>query len=267
MTLVPHLPPPLRRPERPYRIHVLCYARRDGMTREVLLGNHGTEAVPLAYFMWAVSNGEHAVVVDLGFSPQVGRRRGRHWQADPATLLQHAGVDPHTVQHVVVTHLHYDHAGNHALFPQATFWLQRAELAFWTGPHACHDVFAGAAEPSDVVEFVRLNQAGRVALVDGTAEVVPGVRVHRVGGHTAGMQVVEVAVPSGTAVIASDAAHTWLNLQRDLPAPILHDVPGVLDGFALMRALATREALILPGHDAAVMERFPRVAEGVALVE
>jgi glyoxylase-like metal-dependent hydrolase (beta-lactamase superfamily II) len=252
---------------KPYKIYIMQYAKREVTSREVFLGDpHDTE-VGMFYFMWAITNGEHTVVVDMGFTEEVCNERGREWVANPAANLDAIGIDPAKVEHVIVTHMHYDHVGNHAMFPNATFYLQDDEMAFWTGRYVKYNAFNMAINVEDVVALVRLNYDGRIQFCQGTSEILPGITVHRVGGHTKAMQIVEVETASGTAVLASDASHYYHNFQAYVPFSLLHDIPGMLDGFELMRKLASREELILPGHDPEVMKRYPAVAEGIAIME
>jgi glyoxylase-like metal-dependent hydrolase (beta-lactamase superfamily II) len=136
-------------------------------------------------------------------------------------------------------------------------------MRFYTGPHAPRPAFRHSVEVEDIAAFVRLNYEGRVRFADGEAEVMPGVRVHRVGGHTAGMQIVSVSTARGQAVIASDASHYYRNLEEEIPFTTLHDLPGVYDAFRRIRALADAPELIVPGHDPLVLERLRAVAHGV----
>ncbi|MCZ6628777.1 MAG: N-acyl homoserine lactonase family protein [SAR324 cluster bacterium] len=255
------------KPAKPYKIYIMQYAARDTHTSQILLGDPHRLPVGMAYYMWALSNGEHTVVVDMGFTEEVCKMRERSWVADPAARLDAVGIDPAKVEHVIVTHMHWDHVGNYALFPNATFYVQEDEMAFWTGPYAKYQVFQRSMEIDDVVALVRHNYGGRIGFCQGMEEIVPGIRVHRVSGHTKGMQIVEVATASGTAVVASDASHYYRNYQEHTPFTTLHGIPGFLDGFELVRRLASREELILPGHDPQVLQRHPLHCEGVAVLE
>jgi glyoxylase-like metal-dependent hydrolase (beta-lactamase superfamily II) len=194
-------------------------------------------------------------------------RRGRFWKQDPAALLDQVGLDAKKVQHVVISHMHWDHAGNYELFPRARFYLQEDEMSFWTGKYARYPIFNKAVDVEDVCALIRYNYDGRLDLLSGSREIVPGVTVHRVGGHTKGIQVVEVQTASGTAVIASDASSNYQLLRTNTPGPIICDVPGYLEGFELMRKLAKDERHILPGHDMEVMRVNPRVSELIAVLE
>jgi glyoxylase-like metal-dependent hydrolase (beta-lactamase superfamily II) len=246
-----------------YQVYAVRYAHRETTWSEVFYGEQRTTPIGMDYFVWAVTSGERIVVIDLGFTEPVGTRRGRQFLRSPAEGLAAIGVSCTDVEDVIVTHFHYDHTGNHALFPRATFHVQEAEMRFYTGPHAPRPAFRHSVEVDDIAAFVRLNYDGRVRFVDGEAEVAPGVNVHRVGGHTAGMQIVSVRTERGRAVLTSDASHYYRNLEEEIPFNTLHDLPGTYDAFRRIRALADTSDLIVPGHDPLVLERLRPVAEGI----
>ena len=232
-----------------YRIYAVQYAHRETSSSEVFYSDEQDTPMAMDYFVWAITDGDRTVVVDLGFTEAVGTRRGRQFLRSPARGLAEVGIDPGSVEHVIVTHFHYDHTGNHAAFPRATFYVQEAEMAFYTGPYARRAAFRRSVEVDDVLALVRLNYEGRVAFADGEREIVPGVRVHRVGGHTAGMQIVSVRTARGQAVLASDASHYYRSLEEEIPFLTLHDIPGVYRAFQRIRELADAPELIVPGHD------------------
>lgn len=247
----------------PYRIYAVRYAHRQCTTSECFYGDYHVSPMAMDYFVWALTNGTETVVVDLGFTEAVGTRRGRQFLRCPGQGLAALGVDCTAVRHVILTHFHYDHVGNYALFPHATFYVQDAEMAFYTGRHASLGAFRHSVEVDDVCALVRLNYEGRLAFVDGSREIVPGVTVHHVGGHTAGMQIVTVAHARGRAVVASDASHYYRNFAERIPFNTLHDLPGMYAAFAKIRELASSEDLVLPGHDPLVLERLTKVGDGI----
>ena len=75
--------------------------------------------MPLDYFVWAVIADGRAIVVDTGFDRSTGTRRGREFLRSPGEGLTSIGIDPARVEDVLITHMHYDHSGNHDLFPAA----------------------------------------------------------------------------------------------------------------------------------------------------
>lgn len=246
-----------------YQVYAVQYAHRETNSSEVFYGDYHRSPMTMDYFVWAITDGQRTVVVDLGFTEEVGTRRGRQFLRSPARGLAELGIDCATVEHVIVSHFHYDHTGNYALFPRATFYIQDVEMAFATGRHAPQPAFRRSYELDDVLALVRLNYAGRVRFVDGEAEVLPGIRVERVGGHTAGMQIVTAATERGQAVLASDAAHYYRNYEDNIPFNTLHDIPGTYHAFRRIRELATAPDLIVPGHDPLVLERLTSVAPGI----
>jgi hypothetical protein len=95
------------------------------------------------------------VVVDCGFDPEVGRRRGREVLADPVEALAAVGINAGAVRRVVVTHAHYDHIGTLHRFPAAEIVVARRELDFWAGPLAGRTQFAHATEPDELAVLAR----------------------------------------------------------------------------------------------------------------
>jgi glyoxylase-like metal-dependent hydrolase (beta-lactamase superfamily II) len=87
--------------------------------------------------------------------------------------------------------------------------------------------------------------------------------VHRVGGHTAGLQIVSVDTARGTVVLTSDAAHFYRNVERYQPTQIITNLPEMLAGFDTINALAGSKDLIVAGHDPQVSERFKPAEPGI----
>ena len=183
------------------------------------------------YFVWALTNGSETVVVDLGFTEAVGTARGRQFLRPIDRGLAEIGVDCRQVQHVILSHFHYDHVGNYALFPNATFYVQDAEMAFYTGRNAALGAFRRSVEVEDICALIRLNYDRRAGLRGRRARGGAGVSVHKVGGHTAGMQIVTVEHAKGRAVVASDASHYYRNFEERIPFNTLHDLPGMYGAF------------------------------------
>jgi glyoxylase-like metal-dependent hydrolase (beta-lactamase superfamily II) len=215
--------------------------------------------MPLDYFIWAIRDGERTVVVDTGFGADAAARRGRSLMRTPAQALQSVGIDPATVEDVILTHLHYDHAGGLDAFPRARFHLQDDEMAYATGRPVCHACLRNPFEVDDVVDVVRLVYAGRVVFHAGEGTVAPGITVHRIGGHTGGLQAVRVATARGPLVIGSDAFHFSENRKRRTPFPLVYNVGEMLEGYLRCEALAGGDdTLLIPGHDPEVLRRWPR---------
>lgn len=212
--------------------------------------------MPMDFYIWAIRGGGRTIVVDTGFSAGASERRKRKFLHTPVEALASAGIAVEDVGDVVLTHLHWDHAGNIDLFPAARFHIQDKEMSGATGRCICHKYFRRQHEVDDVVALVRTLYGGRVTFHDGPGEVAPGVTVHFLGGHTGGLQVVRVNTARGWVVLASDAVHYWANFAERNPFPAA-DVAMALEGFDAVERLADSADHIIPGHDPLVLTRFP----------
>ncbi len=241
-----------------YSVHAIRYATRSAPRREHFLGGDPHEGpMPMDYFVWTIQGPDLRIAVDCGFTAEVAAQRRREHLRCPVDALSLVGLDAASIQHVIITHLHYDHAGNLPRFPNARFHVQESEMHYACGRHMGDAFNAHVYECEDVVDMVRLNFAGRVDFHDGKVELAPGIELIPVGGHTPGMQFVRVHTERGWVVLASDTSHFYENIESGRPFPGLYCVPDVIAGFRAVRAAADSPAHIVPGHDPLVMQRYP----------
>ena len=247
-----------------YEIYAIRYAHHDRPARENFLGGDPHDAnMPLDYFVWAIVGENATYAVDTGFDLEMGKKRRRTMLQTPAEGLKAIGLNPERIEDVIITHMHYDHAGNHDLFPRATFHLQDCEMAYCTGRCMCHEPLRHAFDIDDVTAMVRRVYEGRVRFHDGASEIAPGISVHRVGGHTNGLQVVRVRTRRGWVVLASDASHLYANMDQMRPFPVVYNVGDMIEGWEKVRRLADSPAHVIPGHDPKVLRRFPAAKSGL----
>ena len=246
-----------------YRIYAVKYAELMRMQRDNFIGAdaHETGEMPLNYYVWAIVGDDRTIVVDTGFGAAVGAKRGRTITAPVDEGMRALGIEPPKVRDVVITHLHYDHCGNDDLFANATYHLQDAEMEYATGRSMCHHAINHAFEADDVARMVRRVYAGRVQFHDGVDEIAPGVTLHRIGGHTKGLQAVRVATGRGPVVLASDASHFYAHIEQNRIFPIVYNVGDLLEGYATLKRLAASPDHIIPGHDPLVIDRYPAASD------
>ena len=156
--------------------------------------------IDLALRTLLAEDGERRILVDAGIGGSVfGPKETEMYSVRNAAT----GLDPATVTDVVLTHLHFDHAGGavtdgRLTFPNARHWLQRRNLENAKAPNDREKAsYLGRT-------WQVLEASGRLALVDGAAEILPEVFTIPSEGHTAGMQLVRVGQGPGSLVYCAD---------------------------------------------------------------
>lgn len=163
-----------------------------------------------------VRTGEHTVLIDTGVGDKYDPRGLEHYEIElPRGLMaefMRLEVDPNSVDFVINTHLHFDHVGGNTYrdsegvirpaFPNARYVIQKTEYedAMAVGPRT-----KASYNPDDIVP---LQESGQIQLIDGDAEVVPGIRVRVTGGHTRSHSIVEIESESEKAVFLADLIPT-----------------------------------------------------------
>lgn len=241
-----------------WQVYAVKYAHHERMSSENFIGGDPHDVpMPLDYFVWALVSEDRAIVVDTGFDEFSGTRRGRNFLRSPGEGLKTIGIDPMRVEDVVITHMHYDHSGNHDLFPAARYHVQDREMNFCTGRLMCHHGLRHPFDEEDVVAMVQKLFRGRLNFHDGDEELAPGLSLHRVGGHSMGLQMVRVRTRRGEVVLASDASHFYANMEQGRPFPVVYSVAETLEGYRRAYELASSRDHVIPGHDPLVLERYP----------
>lgn len=252
-----------------YEVYAIRYGTRDARRHEHFVFRDAHDGpMPMDYYVWAIKGSDQTIVVDTGYNRQDGEGRGRRFLRCPTDGLRAVGIDADTVTDVIITHLHYDHAGNLDKFPGARFHIQEAEVTYATGRSMTHAVLRNAYTVDQVTDMVRMVYGDRVVFHHGDEEIVSGVSVHHIGGHTRGLQAVRVNTRRGRVVLASDASHYYANMDEANPFPIVDNVTDMLEGHRRLQRLADSPEHIVPGHDPEVMRRYPAAsdeAEGIAV--
>jgi glyoxylase-like metal-dependent hydrolase (beta-lactamase superfamily II) len=247
-----------------YEVIALKYATREGRRSANFIGGDPHDGpMPLDYYIWVVRDRTRLVLVDTGFNQDMALKRHRTLLRTPVEALALLNIKPEDVREIVITHMHNDHVGTFDAYPNARFHLQDAEMAFATGRHMCGTVHSRGYEADHVAGMIRLVYRNRVLFHNGDAGIAPGISVHRIGGHTDGMQAVRVHTARGWVVLASDASHFYEHFETDRCFPLVFHIGAVLEGYGRLQELAESREHVIPGHDPAVMGRYPPLNEAL----
>jgi glyoxylase-like metal-dependent hydrolase (beta-lactamase superfamily II) len=169
-----------------------------------------------------IRDADHVVVVETGAGTKLTDKQRRIFgiERPPALLgaLAARGVKPEDVTMVVNTHLHFDHSGGNtrrdgdaivATFPRASYVFQRVE---WIDAVNANERTRGSYYPDD---FAPLEATGKLELIDEAVEILPGLRLDRVQGHTRGTQTVRLTDGKRTLFFSSD----FMPDRHHLPLP------------------------------------------------
>lgn len=246
-----------------YEILAIKYGTHANRVRadNILLADDHACPHPIDYFVWVIRNGHRTVLLDTGFTHAEAKERGRNLDREPREALELIGVDAASIDNVIISHLHYDHAGTLDHFPAARFHLQETEMAYATGRCMCDEILRRPFNAEHVCQMVKRVYSGRVQFHDGDAEVAPGITVHAAPGHSKGLQCVRVLTESGWVVLAADASHLYENFEERRPFPIVVDVEATLRSYDRLEQLATSRRHVVPGHDPLVLKRYPALNE------
>jgi len=232
--------------------------------------------IPLSSRPLIVRDGRHTVIIDAGCGDKMDAKSAQIYKLDRRYHLDHAlaeaGLSAGDIDIVVASHLHFDHVGGFTAldksgalvprFPNAKYIAHRAEWEDATHPHERN-------RASYLQEnFAPLQDAGVLTLVGDEAEIIPGVRYRRSGGHTPNHQVVMIESRGQTAVFTADMYPTSVHVPDPwLMGYDLHpmDTLGFKRSFA--REAIAGEYLIFFEHDPSMAAGYLREKDGKRYVE
>ena len=221
-----------------YEVYAIRYATLPGFpVSELVAGADPARKLDIAMMIWLVRGNGRNILVDSGFYHD---RFFKEWQVNdfikPSDTLKPLGLKPEDITDVIITHMHWDHADGMDLFPNARIWIQKDELQYYAGEAWQSKDTHGGIDPDDVLTLVKSQYVG-------------------------------VNTSAGTVVLASDNMYLYENLEKHVPIAATLDAVSNLHAQDRMKQIAASSALIIPGHDPAVMTKFPNSAPGIARIQ
>lgn len=216
----------------------------------------------IAMMVWLIRGGGRNILVDSGFyRDDLVKKWKPAGFVRPDDAVARAGVKAAGITDVIITHAHWDHADGAELFPKAKIWMQKDEYDYYSSRAGKNGVTV-----EDIDALRKARKEGRLRLAGGDREILPGIHVYTGGRHTYASQYVSATTRRGTLILASDNVYLYANLEKHVPIAQTLDAKSNLAAQDRMKSLAGDVRSIVPGHDPAVMSRFPRVAEGVVRI-
>ena len=222
-----------------YEIYAVRYATLANFpVASLVAGADRSRRLDIAMMIWVLKGNDGRVaVVDAGFHrDQYFRQFTVRDFVKPSEAIAPLGLKPEDVTDLLITHMHWDHAGG--------------------------------IDPDDVLEIVKRNTQGKVSFVRGDDDTsLSGITFGVGGKHTWASQFVSVQTRVHTVVLASDNMYLYENLDTHTPISQTLDAASNLRTQDRMKSIASESRLLVPGHDAAVFARFPRVSDRIVRIE
>lgn len=223
---------------------------------------------------WLVDDGKTRMLVDSGMpdsaeikrSLKVGAVGGGH-EALRGALAAH-GLRPEDIHFVIPTHLHFDHAHNLDLFPNACVILQRDELFHAIDPVPTQRIFY---RRDTILELIQRKRPKQLRLIEGDLQFAPGLLLLKLPAHTPGMHVPIVTTARGRVALVSDLGdhyRYWFPADTratDKPARYLAGgfMPsqirsgGEREFVAAMQRVWDCSDIVVPAHDFRIPKHMP----------
>ncbi|MFP4344775.1 MAG: N-acyl homoserine lactonase family protein [Anaerolineales bacterium] len=247
------------------------WCKADHGTYMFMKGDGGRK-IDIPIICYYVDTGEHKIMVDTGL-PGAERASKYHHSCEKRgalqspEALQELGVDPDDIDICIFTHLHWDHTSNMKKFRNARYFATAEEIRWAYNPlppyyRSYEAPILGLEAPFVGCQF---------EVIEGEAEIVPGVTVFPTPGHTPGHQSVQVETTAGSMVLVGDAIFRYRNFEPQMDEHwrywIQQRLVNVVDGWKSMEEIDRRADFILPCHDTAVLEHESYPYEGLPLRE
>jgi glyoxylase-like metal-dependent hydrolase (beta-lactamase superfamily II) len=254
-----------------YEVYAVRYATLANFPVSSLVAGADRERrLDIAMMIWVLKGSDGRIaIVDSGFHRDANFRRFTvNDYIKPSEAIAPLGIKPENVTDILLTHMHWDHAGGVDLFPAARVWIQKDEYDYYTSDAWQSARTHGGIDAEDVLEIVKRNTQGRVSFLRGDDDTsLSGIGFSIGGKHTWQSQFVAVQLRVKIAVLASDNMYLYENLDTHTPIAQTLDAVSNLRAQDRMKSLASEPRLVVPGHDPAVFTRFPNVAERIVRIE
>lgn len=220
-------------------------------------GSSGDWMTPFPSYLIEHSGG--LVLFDTGLSPEAaGNPASVYGESAVSSRIEYSheqrldrqldsiGFKPSDVEHVVLSHLHFDHTGGVALFPDALFYLGEGEMDYALNPdtHLC-----GLYRPEEF-KAVRNYHTHTVAGGDHDLFGDGSISLLLLPGHSPGSLAMMVQLPNRTIILSGDVSHTRAAFKSACPFPLDQDSTAAVSSIKRLQSIQQESgAEVWIGHD------------------
>jgi glyoxylase-like metal-dependent hydrolase (beta-lactamase superfamily II) len=221
-------------------------------------------AIPVFMYFWLIQTDQHNILVDTGTGEDYALRYAPY--VSPVVMLSRLDLTPADIDTIIISHPHFDHVDGLKSFSTANIYLQREAYRFLTevAPASAFIRDSGFPRKQDAMTMMELMWNGRLQLLDGDIELFSGISLVKVDGHHPGHQITVVQTGAKHVVLASDAVHQYVNLEKNLPMGLFQgDFADLAKSLETIRRM---NGVVVAGHDKQVMTRFRKVHDDIVQI-
>ena len=216
------------------------------------------------YYFWCLRNAGDTIVVDAGVAPRLSSEKQLTGYKNPTRLLADIDVNADQVKHVIATHLHWDHVDGLNLFPNADIYVQQGEYNFWVKNEISRcPPLRFFLDERIKAKCEKIEKSGRLKLLDGDQQILPGIECLLAPGHSVALQAVAINTAKGRAILGSDCGHFFRNFQEGWPSALIMDMVAWMRSFKKLRSQVASLDLLFPGHDPLMTHDYPKVTSEI----
>jgi glyoxylase-like metal-dependent hydrolase (beta-lactamase superfamily II) len=218
------------------------------------------ELIPVPIVMWAIEGERKRILIDTGSGApqralQYHRPMEQAEEEQPRFALKRIGWNTENVDWVILTHLHWDHCGNNHLFERTEFIVQEEEVRYAKSPLPTHAV--AYETPLIGTSPLWVETVSQFKMIRGDQELIPGISLLHLPGHSPGFQGILVETSKGPYMIAGDCIPLYENWMGDghekhIPSGVHTDLFSYYQSFEKLEKIG---ATVLPGHDMHIFDK------------